>query len=436
MPDSTPDTTASEADATRQVLPLGAESGASRRPLEGPWGFVNWREFLAGAPEIETSECELFSDAHFTGHLYDAGSPYQVLNMIAMDDGQARAALTLRMGMHIGRDVVTEQISAMQRTENAATDRSRFHGGDLRDEVAALLSLALGVRVQAGEFTREFHPGGDPRGLPVAYERRPSRPFLRSDRRYVVPGVVGTRALETDLLAMYPALPADQATVLLRSARSYQEALWICEIDPNLAWLLLVSALETAANQWFPVEGKGAELAPLPLLESFKPALVAQLRAAGGEEIAETVAKEFVGLFKATDKFLRFVLRFMPPAPEPRPPEWVALGWSKTKMRAALDKIYELRSYGLHGAVPFLPPMCEPPFPLGAPGSGTQGVAEIPYYTLSYQQGGFWTAEETPMLLNTFEYLARSALQAWWRWLGGRVLAAVGAEGTGQGAPP
>jgi hypothetical protein len=45
------------------------------------------------------------------------------------------------------------------------------------------------------------------------------------------------------------AAPADQVA-LIRTARLHQDAVWIAEQEPELAWLMLVSALETGAGRW------------------------------------------------------------------------------------------------------------------------------------------------------------------------------------------
>jgi len=54
---------------------------------------------------------------------------------------------------------------------------------------------------------------------------------------------------ELEILDTYPRLDATSATALMRSARLYQEALWLSEREAWLTWLLLVSAVETAANE-------------------------------------------------------------------------------------------------------------------------------------------------------------------------------------------
>ncbi len=39
---------------------------------------------------------------------------------------------------------------------------------------------------------------------------------------------------------------------------------------------------------------------------------------------------------------------------------------------------------------------------------------EVPWGLNTGGLGGIWDAKETPMLLSTFEYLARGALLRWW----------------------
>ena len=48
------------------------------------------------------------------------------------------------------------------------TDVKRYHGGDIVDEIAALVSLCFGFRLMAGGVTREFRIN-DPKGRPVSY---------------------------------------------------------------------------------------------------------------------------------------------------------------------------------------------------------------------------------------------------------------------------
>ena len=79
-------------------------------------------------------------------------------------------------------------------------------------------------------------------------------------------------------------------------------------------------------------------------------------------------------------------------------------------MRRALEKIYHWRSRALHGGTPFPLPMCMAPRKFNA-----NAYEEKPSGRRATALGGVWIAEDTPMLLNTFEYIVRNALLQWWR---------------------
>lgn len=100
----------------------------------------------------------------------------------------------------------------------------------------------------------------DSLGRPVAWDRRPI-PTLNVDKnRLVLPDVVNTHSLdELNRFEWLLKLSASQSVALVRAARLYQDALWIVESEPGLAWLMFVSALEIAANQWQAATGTATE---------------------------------------------------------------------------------------------------------------------------------------------------------------------------------
>lgn len=95
-------------------------------------------------------------------------------------------------------------------------------------------------------------------------------------------------------------LPADAATAVVRSARLFQQALWIADSDPNFSWILL-SSIETAANFW-----RRAVEAPAESFAAWKPHLANRLVEAGGPTLLKEVASELVGVTRATKKFIDF----------------------------------------------------------------------------------------------------------------------------------
>jgi hypothetical protein len=78
-------------------------------------------------------------------------------------------------------------------------------------------------------------------------------------------------------------------------------------------------------------------------------------------------------------------------------------------MKRALKKIYDYRSRALHNGTPFPLPMCE------CPTIHESIFAEKPFALAYATSGGVWIADDIPMYLNTFEYIARNALINWWR---------------------
>jgi hypothetical protein len=122
------------------------------------------------------------------------------------------------------------------------------------------------------------------------------------------------------LLQRYPDLSADQANALLRSARAFQQGLWVAEDDPALSWIKLISAVETAAAH----------------------------RGRSG---------------RARKKFIDFLVDFLPNPPSPRP----AVGgfnWSSTTaLRRAFRIIHDWGSKELHEGIPFPAAMCDAPMP-------------------------------------------------------------------------
>jgi hypothetical protein len=137
----------------------------------------------------------------------------------------------------------------------------------------------------------------------------------------VLPNVLGTRSLSSDLLEKYAYLSPDDAIALVRSARSYQEAVWIAEGDPQLAWLLLVSAVETAANQWWNSRDRTADRSSSESLRDAMPDLASLVETSAGSAVLDEVARHLGPLIKSREKFVRFLTAFCPEPPTPRPPK-------------------------------------------------------------------------------------------------------------------
>jgi hypothetical protein len=241
-------------------------------------------------------------------------------------------------------------------------------------------------------------------------------PFLvRPSQRSRLPGIAQSVSLNSLLVDKYPSLNSDDAIALLRAARSYQGAVWNADDDPNFAWLQLVSAIETVASRWYQ-KSKGIKLKPSQLLQSVNPTLLAKLIKACNDACVKVIAGELAPVMKAQHKYLSFLERFMPAPPMPRPLEWVALPWTDNdRLREAMKQVYHHRSKALHESIPFPPAMSAPPMSGTDAGDSSSGWSERPGFKFFQQAGGTWLADDLPILLSTFEYIVRSALQAWWQ---------------------
>jgi hypothetical protein len=381
----------------------------SRTSQAAPYSYRNWRAFDAGELACETYEWPLFSDAWFTGELRDLG-PYSVLNPVAIAPrGHAKAALVLR-----------GKLCAKERSDE--NGRDAYHGGHPPEEIAALLSLCTGARLKAGGSMRRFSVAGDPLGEPRGFgglmewvlpEQRVRLP--RTVRARNNPVALSETAIAYQLRTFARTDPAT-ARVLVKSARLYQDALWLAESEPHLAWLLLVSAVETAADHWC-----HDERTPVEHLSEAKPKLVEILRRSGGDELVAQVAAELANITGATRKFTEFILEFDPgPPPGDR---LIPVDWSKLKKAVRL--VYDWRSKALHGGTPFPAPMCDAPIIQGeSPFSFAEAkkgaIAERPLGLAAGTGGAMWDNNETPMLLHVFEHITRGALLRWWNHMGAR----------------
>ncbi len=196
-----------------------------------------------------------------------------------------------------------------------------------------------------------------------------------------------------------------QTNALIKAARQYQQAIWIADSDPALAWLMLISAIETAAVEW------RADFAPVEQLETAHPDLVDQIRESRSPELLEVIAERLKDLTHSTKRFVEFIDKFVPPPPANRPDSYLQISYDRFALRKAMRTIYEHRSKCLHGGTAFPRPMCEPP-QFQVIGKHARAVQEKPLWRSV--NNASWNIDQTPMLLNAFEHIARGALLNWW----------------------
>ncbi len=364
----------------------------------GPPVYMNWVAALTGKPATEATEYPLYSDTCFTGQTRQG--PYEFLNTVpSYQGGLVQTALVLRVDEH------WEYPSP----DMTKTDTHRYHGGSFPDEVAALSSLALGVRLKAGHMTRWFRPGADPKGTPYEWNTRHARAILigTPGRDWVLPGAAkGYHPLSgLEILTIIPSLSPSAASALIRTARLYQEALWLAESETAMSWLMLVSAIETAANQW-----RKEKEAPLGRFKASFPDLCAELEA-HGTDLPRMVAEQIAPMLGSTKKFVDFLIMFLPRPPEVRPPVGFQHPWDRDELEKNFRKIYQYRSKALHDGIPFPYPMCQAPF--SQPEWSTP--SEVPVGSAMSALGATWVNKDVPMNFHTFEHIARHALVKWWK---------------------
>lgn len=376
----------------------------------GPVTWRNWHAYEAAEqPSVPTAEAVLYSDALIGGHLTAGTGPYQFFNALSrgpirpFQDGRAlpyadaEPAIFLRYWWRSGAPL-----------NMTKTDISAYHGGSSLEEIAALISLSLGIRCRSGGSVRRWDLEDDPLGRPVWFDHY--RPYLpeKGSRGPVLPRM--TRQVDlpdaTPLLAKFRRLGAKAAMEVLRAARMYQEGVWVADDSPNLAWIYLVGAVEIAAKFTIPDQELAA---PERMLQELMPELADILLRQGPEHLRE-VAPHLADLVKSTTRFHDFLLRYVPPPPPDRP-SISQVDWEQ--LSPAFKKIYEYRSSALHRGTPFPTPICE--CPLNPVGEDTVWL-ERPLGKAVRVNGTTWAnpQRELPMFLATFEYIVRYALQNWW----------------------
>jgi hypothetical protein len=188
--------------------------------------------------------------------------------------------------------------------------------------------------------------------------------------------------------------------VLVRSARAYQEALWIAESDPRQAWLRLVSAVEAIA-------GLAPDAPAADRLKAAHPDIADRVMRTNDPELIEWTAARFADQGRSTAKFRDFLKKFQPPPPRRRP----ATPSNRVDWRTLdkqMQRIYGYRSSDLHKGEPFPESMCHPPFV-----SSRKIAHEVAYTTKDWKGAA-------PIHLHMFEYIVRRAIQGWWRWVASR----------------
>jgi hypothetical protein len=110
----------------------------TKEPAPWPPSIANWLAFENNQPWIATDEFPLFTDAWITGET-ETG-PYVFMNTVASRTKTARPGIVLRYPIYKVPDY----------PDFRETNAELYHGGSPQQELAALASLAMGIRLRAG----------------------------------------------------------------------------------------------------------------------------------------------------------------------------------------------------------------------------------------------------------------------------------------------
>lgn len=371
---------------------------------EGVLLYENWKAALRGnltddsdrSMLFSTVEYPLFSDARIVGELNEGFAPYRVFNTVSNQVGFKNApAMVLRVDFVLQKEITTE----------TRTDTSRYHGGNLNDELAALISLLMGIRLKSGGMNR-FFDGRDPKGHPIEADFQEDPNLPPPPRVPVLSSAVGEHSLEDAmLLKEFPRITPEQSVALVRASRLYQDAVWIIESEPALSWVMLVSAVEAAAGSW-----RDETDTPIERMRWANEDFARLLVEYGGQELEEKAAKMVSGVIGAGRKFRTFLLNFLPPPPTLRPPEVFQHQWTQEELTKSFKIIYGHRSKALHAGTPFPYPMCMRPY-----GASGEAPSERPVGIAMSSRGSTWAAEDAPMHIHVFEYIVRRSLISWFK---------------------
>ena len=325
-------------------------------PVQWPPSIANWLAFESKEPWLATEEFPLFTDAWVSGET--ATGPYRFLNTVAFKSGAARPAIVLRYAIH----------KAWDYPDCEKTNTELYHGGSPQQELAALASLAMGIRLRAGHSTRRFEPNGDPFGMPTEFGKRIT-PYFHLPVRPNLPSAaaVGERPLEAlSVLNCLPKLSQGEACAIVRASRLYQDGLWLAESEPEMTWLCW-------SRRWRQPPMSGIKNREIRLIAS-------GMRSRSFTKIRSICYGISSRASRETDN-----------------------------LKKALKSIYGYRSDALHDGRPFPLPMCEAP----RLDSSWPAPAEKMFALAVSHGGGVWKQKDIPMNLHLFEYITRNVLIGW-----------------------
>ncbi|MBZ5709645.1 hypothetical protein [Nannocystis pusilla] len=343
------------------------------RPFEGSFAYRIWKASQTDEPVWYAEECLIYSDVSFAGELQALG-PFDIKNNLPAD-ADTMASLTVRYRLYRSANDFDYTFRQLLHTHPRYAEYRERILIPIADELACLISVATGRRL-IGDSVASRWFGLSPDPLGEARDPGP-RPKIQAQRhRSILPYYFSRErdnlATAEPVLRQYFSLSAPLAARFLRAAVLYKKALLQSDLEPDLAWIWGVGAIEALAE----------------------------------------VPGDHAG---ALNRFVRFLIAHLPPPPPVRPPRG-ELTWDSS-LKKSFEQIYAYRSDFLHAGHQFPSPMSRPPENLSAffrkeEISGAEVFSERP-------RGGIgigptrYESEACPMQLHVFLYIVQGCLLKW-----------------------
>lgn len=317
-------------------------------------------------------EHALFGDAWFIGGDVEFG-PFRLIPAVrdhnrAYEQPTAFLRITYKKMPETLSRIKADPEAVIQEL-NTSSDTSAYHGGDLKDEIAALAGLAVGGAFEAGPAIRRSRRG-DSHDWTTPYITW--RPVPRGGARDPLFFTLGARRTDDlELLKRLKGLDPEPLRELVRSARQRQVALQLVTHEPALSWLLLWFAVETVAAYWLSGPPCGKQ------------------RGDVGKRVPD------------------FIKKFAPSQPPDRPHPNAQIEW--TELSELMKVVYKHRNAALHDGIPFPSPMWQTPAP-----QHEEWAAPEERPTGAISELARWSPEDMALHLHVFEYVVRGSIKKWW----------------------
>ena len=187
---------------------------------KGPLVYETWKAIsVRGETASGSYEVRLYTDAPIEEFYQREYGPYLFIHTghPEVEGPQCVPALVLLMpdisnsiaGLYMTSNLVCHEPWEQETSDRPAvappdiqSDMNRYHAGVLHDEVAALTSLALGIRLKASDSVRRFDQYTGEKGRPT-YRHDLSKPsYSRKFSNYVIPDAVTPRDFAPELFRL------------------------------------------------------------------------------------------------------------------------------------------------------------------------------------------------------------------------------------------